>query len=282
MRRDRATAILDEMLQRVCSATHDPALPLVAKIDLFGSYARGALDPGDIDLNVILNRDVVDKMFDFNDIMAAAHWKMVKRFLVGRRPFVNMLFERPETLISSMPTIQLLHLWSRGDDLATARERLHAICEDPSAGWAPRDHTLPVFTDADKWMPVKARILLKKGVEVGALAINRIDLPDAAVLHPFAAAEVDGRWKPGRPIHRAAQAVLAHYERQGVDPCTVRLHGQMIGAKPSRHSAGFKCMTVWQLPCWFAESGGLEHIEIPYLTMKQPLHALRIDRKSVV
>lgn len=281
MKRDRATAILEEMLLRLCQQSADPAAVLVVRVDVFGSYARGALDPHDVDLNVILDHDAVDEMFDFNDIMAAAHWKAVKRFLVGRRPSINMLFERPETLTKSMPNLQLLHLWSRGDDLAAARSRLHSIRADPSAGRAPRDHTLPVFADVENWLPVRARRLLKRGVEVGAITIDRIDLPDAAVKHSLAARDLQERWKPGRPLHRAAQAVLAHYEQDGVDPCGVRLHRYHSANQRLRYSAGFMCKYVGQLPNWFAECDGIEHIEVPHLTMKQPLQALRIVAKDV-
>jgi hypothetical protein len=51
VRRDRATELLIEMLRRL-DARGGWQLDVVQELYLFGSYARGALNPGDVDVAV--------------------------------------------------------------------------------------------------------------------------------------------------------------------------------------------------------------------------------------
>jgi predicted nucleotidyltransferase len=56
MRRDEATRLIESVLAAVTASDRTDAVRLVTAIDVFGSYARGALDPRDIDLNVEYDR----------------------------------------------------------------------------------------------------------------------------------------------------------------------------------------------------------------------------------
>jgi predicted nucleotidyltransferase len=55
MKRDRATELLEGLLRRVSKGAGWP-LEVVESVRVFGSYARGALEPGDVDVAVDLNR----------------------------------------------------------------------------------------------------------------------------------------------------------------------------------------------------------------------------------
>ena len=56
MQRKRAVQLVTDLLERLATATEHP-LTLVAELYVFGSFARGALDPHDVDLAVEYTAD---------------------------------------------------------------------------------------------------------------------------------------------------------------------------------------------------------------------------------
>ncbi|MER6952452.1 nucleotidyltransferase domain-containing protein [Streptomyces sp. NPDC000618] len=55
MKRERATEMLHEMLDNLDAGSRP--LDLVDEVYVFGSYARGALQPGDLDVAVVHRTD---------------------------------------------------------------------------------------------------------------------------------------------------------------------------------------------------------------------------------
>src|SRR5260370_6097060 len=114
---------------------------------------------------------------------------------------------------------ELTLLWRRGDSLATALKRLHAIKADPVAGRAPRDSMLPEFEGFDGWVPRPYREVLCAAVSSKAIGLDRVVLSEGPITSRVAAEHLADRWKPSSPLHRAAGAVGRYWGQPGHDPC---------------------------------------------------------------
>jgi hypothetical protein len=117
---------------------------------VFGSFARGAMEPNDVDLNV---------EYDHTDERWAQHFvtklsrgedpeAVLRKAVRGNRRLVQVQFGKRETTDYPMTP-----LWRRGESVETALERLHSIPADRSAGRADRHGMLPEFEGIDQWIP---------------------------------------------------------------------------------------------------------------------------------
>lgn len=283
MKRERATTLLNDMLDRL-EAGGWP-LDLVDEILVFGSYARGALNPSDVDLVVEHRRD--DRLtseFLHSLSYGGDPSASMKRALKGRSRGLQIHFGERKSLEAE--GLELTLLWTRGEPVDAARARLAAITPDPAAGRAPRDHMIEAFDGIDRWVPRPVRIDLTDLVDRKAATIRQLQLPDAEPAHP-AALEALTRWSETSPLRRAAAAVLAHLEATSRPLDSLYLHGEpVIG---SRYSD-----TTWQTGIGFGWSHyrsishhlqeGTDWFEVVRPTRTQPLHALHItvqDRSAL-
>lgn len=283
MKRERATTLLNDMLDRLEEGGWP--LDLIDEILVFGSYARGALDPSDVDLVVEHRRD--DRLI--SEFLHALSYgrdpsASMKRALKGNSRGLQIHFGERKTLEAE--GFELTLLWTRGEPVDAARTRLAAITPDPEAGRALRDHMIEAFDGIDRWVPRPVRIDLADLVDRKAATIRQLQLPDAEPAHP-AALEALTRWSEASPLRRAAAAVLAHLEATSRPLDSVYLHGEpVIG---SRYSD-----TTWQTGIGFGWSHyrsisyhlheGTDWFEIVRPTRTQPLHTLHItvqDRSAL-
>ncbi|WP_172386286.1 nucleotidyltransferase family protein [Streptomyces sp. MNP-20] len=275
MKRERATKLLNDMLDRLEEGRWP--LDLIDEILVFGSYARGALTPSDVDLVVEhrtddrLTSEVVQALSYGRDPYAS-----MKRALKGNSRGLQIHFRERSTLEGD--GFELTPLWTRGEPVAAARTRLAALTPDPAAGRAPRDHMIEAFDGIDRWIPRPVRIDLTDLVDRKAATIQRLELADARPSHP-AAPEALTRWSDTSPLRRAAAAVLAHLEASGRPLESVYLHGDpVIG---SRYSD-----SVWQIGVGFGWRyygsiarhlrQGTDWFEVVRPTRTQALHTLHI------
>jgi predicted nucleotidyltransferase len=56
MKRQRATHLAEQMLERLAAGDEEWPLKLVTEVYVFGSYARGAAEPHDLDVEVEIDR----------------------------------------------------------------------------------------------------------------------------------------------------------------------------------------------------------------------------------
>lgn len=279
MKRERATTLLNDMLDRL--EVGDWPLDLIDEILVFGSYARGALNPSDVDLVVEHRRD--DRLV--SEFLHALSYgrdpsALMKRALNGSSRGLQIHFGERKTLEAE--GFELTLLWTRGEPIDAARARLAAITPDPEAGRAPRDHMIEAFDGIDRWVPRPVRIDLTDLVDRKAATIRQLQLPDAEPAHP-AALEALTRWSKTSPLRRAAAAVLAHLEATSCPLDSVYLHGEpVIG---SRYNG-----TTWQTGIGFGWSHhrsivhhlqeGTDWFEIVRPTRTQPLHTLHITAQD--
>jgi len=171
-------------------------------------------------------------------------------------------------------------LWRRADTLQTALERLNAIQADPAAGRAPRDAMLPQFEGLDRWIPLAYREAMSGAVSNHAITIERCVLQDGAISSTTALDHVSRKWKPTSPLYRAAHAVVADWERRGIDPGQGHLHGSDIRDRETPYFAGFGLRYFTSVPACLTEFGGVEWLEIIRPTRTGQIDALRILPRS--
>jgi hypothetical protein len=275
VRRERATTIIDDLLATICARKAGSVLDIVVGVDVFGSYARGAQDPGDVDLNIEFDHERMLGRFDAYEYIRGRHQTAIRKALVGGSRTVNLVFQARR--FPDMYRFELTPLWHEGDDLATARARLQRIADDPTAGRASRDHMLPAFDGMERWLPIYLRERICRGVEIGAVTVEAVGIAERRITDFTIAATLDRRWKPGGAPNRVGHALLAYYRDRGIDPGTVHLQGQDVRDSDTPYFAGFGCQCLRHVPDWFTRWGGREHVEVPRgATKTADLRGLRI------
>jgi len=276
VKRERALDLLTMVLAAASEARGRP-LSMLDEVHVFGSFARGALEPHDVDLVVELTAD--------DEFASEAAWCLsrgqdpfapIRHALVGRRRGIEFRFH--ELVLLHDAGIETTLLWCRGEDLATALARLNAIEPDTDAGRAPRDAMLPAFEGIDRHVPRPVRETLAAWSTAGAVTVERIDLAAAEASDDVARAAVEQRWGETSALRRAGHAALAYLEQQGVSAADVHLQGRdlviggdtpyFVGFQWRYSGAIHRCLTRW---------GGVQWLEIPHLTKTGPLPAVRID-----
>lgn len=272
MDRRRAVALVEELLHRLHDGRRVWPLRLVTEVYVFGSFARGALTPHDIDLDVEVGRD--DRWTThFVDAFAAGRdpYAVIRRALTGGRRSFQVLFEGAKRV-----DFPLTLLWRRGDRLDVALRRLHAIAEDPTAARAVRDAMLAQFEGLDRWVPRGKREQLVEAVGAGAIGLERFVLPEGEPTCPDTVWRLARRWPPTSPLMRAAKAVVAYAEQRGIDPGQIWLHGRDIRRGTTPYFAGFNLRYFKAIPWCLTEHGGVEWIDVVHPTSSGRLDALRI------
>ncbi|MBT1105722.1 hypothetical protein [Streptomyces sp. Tu10] len=275
MKRDRATVTLHEMLDRLERNTWP--LGLITEVHLFGSYIRGALDVGDIDIVVQhttderWTRQAVDALFSGRD----GHTPM-RKALRGNRRGISFQFQERQALQDE--GIDLLLLWKQGEPVALARQRLAAIPVDPTAGRAPRDHVLPAYEAVADLLPRPVRIDLHRWSTEGRATITTFALADAQPRSTTVREHMDDRWTINSPLRRAASAALAHLENTGHAADRIVLHGRPLASRASDDT--IDCFVDLQWRYWRSADHYLKDsqawFEVLPATPRQPLHALHI------
>jgi len=289
MRRERATTLLTEMLSRLVEGGWP--LELVDEVYVFGSYARGAPDPHDVDVAVEHRADERWKEQALAAVVYGGDWNApLRRALAGRSRGIELAFNQRE----AYKDIPMTLVWRRGDALEQALGRLVAIRADADAGRAERDAMLPAFEGLDRWLIRPMRVRLVNLASAGAITIAQFEFPDAGIadLQDAEAQEaIVRRWNEDSPLRRAAIAALVHLEVRGISPRLVHLQGHDI--EPPRYVrdghlarvvraetlyfVSFNCRYLRAMPRCLTEWPGGEWIEVPHPTRRQPLLALRIS-----
>jgi Nucleotidyltransferase domain len=150
VQRQRATVLVEQLLQRLAVGHEEWPLRLVTEVYVFGSYARGAATPHDVDIEVEIDRQ--DERWVSHFLSCVSYdrdpYSLIRRALVGGARSYGFVFEARDRV-----DFPLTLLWRAGDTLAAAMARLHAITEDDTAVRAPRDAMLPQFEGLDRWIP---------------------------------------------------------------------------------------------------------------------------------
>jgi hypothetical protein len=265
--------LLEHALQALDQAQGEWPMSLVRELYVFGSFARGALEPHDIDLDVEHDSDR-RWSWHFASCLSSGRnpYSLMKQILTGGKRGYQFQFRYKDQADFDMTL-----LWRTGDTLDTALGRLRAIAPDPAAGRAPRDAMLPQLEGLDQWIPRPYREALHGAMDKGAITIERLVLPDATPASTDALDHLEFRWQPTSPLLRAANAIIADWERRGIDPGQGHLHGMDIRDRHTPYFAGLGLRYFTAIPWCLTEHGGTEWTEVVHPTRTKPLDALRIQ-----
>lgn len=272
MKRDRATALLEQVLRN--AATIRWPAGVIQAVYVFGSYARGAIEPGDVDVAVTIKRTerwtrhFVDSLSEGTD-----PYTVLRVALRGRRRNVSFVFDPHE----GYDDIPMTLLWKRGESVETAVARLRAIPVDPAAGRAPRDAMLPCFDGIGQWLPRYLRQELVELIDSNVITLDRVHLEDAEVDDEHIRRTIRRRWNSTSPLCRAAHAALAHLDKRGVDLYAVHLHGRDLDRRETPYYVGFELRYFSAALRCFDKHGGVEWIEVAHPTRNGPLVALLVQ-----
>jgi hypothetical protein len=217
MKRSEAMKRIDALLERVVNG-EGRYLPRVREVWVFGSYARGALEVGDIDLAVEFDQTKDEAGRWFAALMAGGfdHLGALRRELRGNQRALQIHFKELDDLRKEGFEPQLL--WRRGDSLAAARTRLAALTPDPSAQRAARDTVHPLLVEVEKLIPRPARQEFSLFMWAGWLDAKLVELPPGRAAHALTRRRLAEQWSESNPRFRAAHAIASYLEREGIAP----------------------------------------------------------------
>ncbi|WP_254709409.1 nucleotidyltransferase domain-containing protein [Streptomyces lunaelactis] len=162
-------------------------LDLVDAVYVFGSYARGALEPGDVDVAV-----------DFRSSGGRDPRIDLRQALIGRQRGMQFQFGATERQQLEKDDVAMLRLWCRSDTLAQALAVPHGIKEDAAAGRAQRDDMTEEFEGVDRYIPRPVRAELIAWRDAGLVTFTRLNLPETQTVSAgkTMAWVINTRWKP--------------------------------------------------------------------------------------
>lgn len=201
--RERATAHVIELLERVCAG--EGAAACVTVVYAFGSWSRGAIEVGDVDLDIEYDRfrdpETAKLMLDL--LVAGRDWTSPLRKALKPRRTLQVLFDSIDKLGEPVP------IYQDGDDLEAALARVSGIKPDPSAGRGDRDPLHPRLEPVADALSRPSLITLGELLRHGAIDVSVHDLPDVDM------SEIQDddfgefllfAWNEGGPRARAARA----------------------------------------------------------------------------
>ncbi|WP_329404374.1 nucleotidyltransferase domain-containing protein [Streptomyces melanogenes] len=219
------------MLQRLDAGGPWP-LELVDAVYVFGSFARGALQPNDVDLAVDFSQDERMRQRSLAYLVASGRDPRIdlRQALIGRKRGAQFQFGAPERERLEADGVVMLRLWSRGTPLTEALAVLDGIQEDPDAGRAERDDMAEEFEGLDCYIPRPVRHDLLAWRDGGKITLTRLTLPDTptALPGPSMTWAIDHRWNRDSPMRRAALSALAHLQHLGADLSDIDLAGRRL------------------------------------------------------
>jgi Nucleotidyltransferase domain len=217
VKRSEATKRVERLLARVVGG-NGSHLPRVREVWIFGSYARGALDVGDVDLAVEFDQTKDEAGRWFATLMAGGfdHLGALRRELCGTQRALEIHFNeladlRKEGFEPRLP-------WRRGDSLEQAHARLAALAPDANAQRAPRDTVHPLLAEVERLIPRPARQEFSLFVWAGWLDAKLVDLPREQAANTVTRRRFAQQWSASNPRLRAAHAVASYLEQEGVAP----------------------------------------------------------------
>ncbi|MEV4061102.1 hypothetical protein [Nonomuraea dietziae] len=273
MKRQRATELVEQVLRNLDARLDEWPLCLVTEVNIFGSFARGAVNPHDVDMDI--EHETTWEWATTSTSMRARGGdpgSLFRRPLLQGRRGCQMFFN-----FRNEADLEMVPLWRRGDALESALDRLHAIAVDPTAGRAPRDAMIPEFEGLDRWLPLYVREQLITAVEGGVIGLERLQLQDVGVSDPHAAWTIGRRWNERSPLRRAANAVVAHWEQRGIEAGSIHLHGRdIVRGRETPYFASFGCRYLRAIPWCLSDQVGVEWIEVVHPTRTGPIDCLKI------
>src|SRR6266545_453041 len=213
MRRFEATKRIGGLVERLVDG-EGRYLPRVREVWIFGSYARGAREVGDVDLAVEFDqtRDEAGRWFATRLAGGFDHLGALRRELRGNQRALEIHFHELDDLRKEGFEPQLL--WRRGDSLEEATARLAALAPDASAQRAARDTVHPLLADVETLIPRPARQEFSLFMWAGWLDTKLVELPPKQAANPVTRRRFAEQWSESNLRLRAAPLRAISNERE--------------------------------------------------------------------
>jgi predicted nucleotidyltransferase len=217
VKRTEAAKRIDALLERVVRA-YGRYLGRVREVWIFGSYARGAREVGDVDLAVEFDQTKDEAGQWVATLLAGGfdHLGALRRELRRNERALEIHFNELDDLRKEGFEPQLL--WRRGDSLEEAHARLAALAPDANARRAARDTVHPLLAEVEKLIPRPARQEFSLFMWAGWLDAKLVELPDEQAANFVTRRRFAAQWAEANPRLRAAHSVASYLEREGIAP----------------------------------------------------------------
>jgi hypothetical protein len=207
--------------------------------------------------------------------VAGRDWNTPFRKALKPARVLQLMFNRHEMLATPVLVYQ------RGDTLADAQARVDAIAPNSAAGRAERDSVHPAIESVIEDLARPSLIMLSELIGAGLLAIEVIDLPDAAeedIADRTYCREVRMRWRTSSsPLARAAHAAGRYLEAADVDLGAVALMPRGdLGGPGSSWAVDCRETHLPRLVIYLGYNGITNGLFVLRPERKRPLRALRM------
>jgi predicted nucleotidyltransferase len=275
MPRDKATAALSALLERICAG--GAHADCVTGVYVFGSYARGALTVGDVDVDIEydarLHPEVERELLD--NLVIGRDWNTPFRKALRPPSALQVLFSKIDVIAE--PVL----VYERGDRLDQVLARVDAIAPDPGAGRAERDAVHPAIEPVADDLARPTRILLTELLTADLLAVELVDLADAdedELADRRFLTIVRLRWhSPSSPLARAARAAGGYLHVAGVDLGMVALMPlSVLDQEGSGWAVDCRETHLRRLVVYLGHHGIRDALFVLHPERKRPLRALRL------
>lgn len=254
MERGEATKRLIAIVER--AAAGGELCELVEEIHVFGSYARGALQPRDLDLSVSYKLTAAESRKWVEALLGGCDRTLdLRRALRGAWRSVEIQFNNVDDLRRAGfdPTL----VWRHGEPVDTARERLAGFREDTKAGTAPRDPVIAPLVGLGRYVARPHREQLALLDHLALIRIERLELDHSAPNGRLARLRIQARWSETNPKIRAVRTAAAWLERQGYEPNFARNNLCSDQTNPDEHGRQVAKAVCYFGGGWIGEATGM-------------------------
>jgi hypothetical protein len=218
VKRAEAAKRITSLLETVVKAD-GRYLARVCEVRVFGSFARGALEVGDVDLAVEFDQRKDEAGVWFATLLAGGfdHLGALRRERRGASGCSR------STSTSSMICARTAssHSCSGGAATRSGRRVLGLPRWRQTRGLSgPRDTVHPLLAEVEKLIPRPARQEFSLCVWAGWLDAKLVELPVEQAANAVTRRRFADQWSESNPRFRAAHAVASYLEREGVEPLT--------------------------------------------------------------
>jgi len=248
----------------------------VTEFYVFGSYARGALVVGDIDVAVEYEADEQRRLLEYTRLSYGQNPRGdLNHAIFGGQRIFQPHYGQKEALEREVGGLVLL--WRRGDTVAQALTRLRKLKPDPAAQRAARDPVVPELEGLDRRIPRGIRNQLSEATKTGAIDVRRVQLEDARPRSRAARTSIEERWGPNNPMRRAALAAAAYLEERGFGATNADAPSWgALASRRGRVTVGLTAAHLFVALDYFAQGSGELWLQVVNPSRRPPLEALII------
>ncbi len=206
------------------SRIHEPMryAGAIAEIWVFGSFARGAPDVGDVDLAIQFDRT----SDDFRALLSRERlftWEaVIKRELFERQRVFSCQFDQLPELRNHFAEDTWIQLYKTGDSANTVAARIESIEVDHASTRAPRpDPPAELGPYANDIAVADIEVLIDL-VARGLLELTPVDVPVIADLPPRIESMLDKLWDHGSPRRHQVAVAASFLHRHGTRRISVQ------------------------------------------------------------